>query len=125
MSAVRTSAGASIRRNGSLLAAGMRTPTRRPTRVTTLEAVALGWTRRPIGHPCRRGTVRAHLYLPGDYPVCRFPGGVRAYSSPGGTVTTLLREATADSCRGDLRQATGQDSLPHRLWDLGWRLCKA
>jgi hypothetical protein len=35
------------------------------------------------------------------------------------------REATADPCRGDLRQATGQGSLPYRLWDLGWRLYKA
>jgi hypothetical protein len=53
------------------------------------------------------------------------PGRVRACSSPGGTATTLLREAAADPCRGDLRQATGQDSLPHRFWDLGWRLCRA
>jgi hypothetical protein len=125
VSAVRTSAGASIRRIGSLLAAEKRIPTRQPTQVTTLEAVALGRTRLRTDHPCRRGTVRAHLYLPGDYQVYRFPGGVRACSSPDGTATTLLREATADPCRGDLRQATGQGSPPHRLWDLDWRLCRA
>jgi hypothetical protein len=121
----RISAGASIRRIGSLLAAGRRTPTRRPTRVTTLEAAALGRTRRPTGHPCHRGTVRAHLCLPGGYWVYHFPDGARACSIPGETTTILLREATAEPRRGDLGQATGRGSPPHRLWDLGWRLCRA
>jgi hypothetical protein len=88
VSAVRTSAGASIRRIGNLLAAGRRTLTRQPARVTTLEAATLGRTRRLTGSPCRSGTVRAHLCLPGDCRVYRFPDGERACSSPGGTVTT-------------------------------------
>jgi hypothetical protein len=117
--------GVSIRKIGNLLAAGRRTPTRRPTQVTTLEAGALGQTRRRTGHPCRRGRVRAHLCLPGDYQGYRFPGRAKACSSPGETAMTLPREATADPCRGVLRQATGQGSPPHRLWDLDWRLCRA
>ncbi len=125
MSAVRISAGVSIRRIGSLLAAGRRTPTHRPTRVTTLEVDALGRTRRRTGHPCRRGTVRVHLYLLGDCRVYRFLSGARACSSPGETATTLPREATAGPCRGDLRLAIGQGSPPHQLWDLDWRLCRA
>ncbi len=64
MSAVRRSAETSIRRIRSLLAAGRRTPTRRPMRVTILEAAALGRTWRLTGHPCRQGTVQAHLCPP-------------------------------------------------------------
>jgi hypothetical protein len=90
-----------------------------------LEAAALGRMRRPTGHPCHCGTVRAHLCLPGGYRVYRFLGGARACSSPGAAATILLREVTAEPRRGDLRQATGQGSPPHRLWDLGWRLCRA
>ncbi len=89
----------------SLLAAGRRT--RRPTRVTILEAAALGRTWRLTDHPCRQGTVQAHLCLPGDYRACHFPGVVRACSSPGKTATTHR-----GLCLGNLRQATGRGSPP-------------
>jgi len=114
VSVVRRSAETSIRRIRSLLAAGKRSPTHRSTRDTFLVAAALGWTWRPTGHLCHRGTVQAHLCLPGDYRVCCFPGVVRACSSPGETAMINLREATAEPCRGNLRQATGRGSPPHR-----------
>jgi hypothetical protein len=114
VSAMRKSAETSSRRIRSLLAAGRRTPTCRPMRVTILEATALGRTWRLTGHPCRRGTVQGQLCLLGDYRVCRFPGMVRACSSPGETTTIHLREATAELCRGSLRPATGRGSPPHR-----------
>ncbi len=71
-----------IRRFRSLLAAGKRILTRRPVRVTTLEAAAPGRAWRLIGHPCRRGTVQVHLCLSGDHRACHFQGVVRACSSP-------------------------------------------
>ncbi len=125
MSAVRRSAETSIRRIWSLLDAGEWTPTRRSTRVTILEAAALGRAWQLTGHPCRRGTVQVHLCLPGDYRAYRFPGVVRACSNLGEIATIRLREATAEPCRGSLRPATGRGSPPHRWWDLGWRLCRA
>jgi hypothetical protein len=125
VSAVRMLAGASIRRIGNLLGAGMKIPTHWPMRVTTLEADALGRTRRLIGHPCRRGTARAYPCLPEGCRAYRFPDGARACSSPGETATSPLRKVTADSCQGSLRQATGQGSLPHQSWDLGWRQYRA
>ena len=125
MPAVRMLAEASIRRIESLPGAGRKIPTHRPTRDTTLEVDALGRTQRRTGHPCRRGTVQACHCLPEDRRPHRLPGKARACSSPGETATTPLQEATADPCRGGLRRATGQGSPPHRLWDLGWRLCRA
>ncbi len=121
MSAVRMLAEASIRRIRSLPGAGMKIPTHQPTWVTTLEADALGRTRRRTGHPCRRGTAQACPCLLGDCRVYRFPGEARACNSPGETAMTPLQEATADPCRGGLRQATGQGNPPHQSWDLGWR----
>ncbi len=105
MPVVRKSAETSIRRIRSLLAAGKRIPTRRPARVTPLEAAALGRAWRLTGHPCHRGTVQVHPCLPGDHRACHFPG-VRACSSPGKIATIHRREATAELCRGSLRQAT-------------------
>jgi hypothetical protein len=125
VSAVRMLAEASIRRIESLPGAGKKIPTHRPTRATTLEEDALGRTQRRTGPPCRRGTVQACPCLPGDCRAYRFPGEARACSSPGETATTLLREATADPCRGDLRQATGRGKLLHQSWDLGWRQYRA
>ena len=125
MSAVRMLAEASIRRIRSLPGAGMKIPTHQPTWVTTLEADALGRTRRRTGHPCRRGTVQACHCLPGDRRSYRFPGEAKACSSPGGTATTLLREAAADPCRDDLRQATARGKLLHQSWDSGWRQYRA
>ena len=125
MSAVRMLAKASIRRIGNLLGAGKKIPTLRPMRVTTLEADALGRTQRRTGHPCRRGTARVHPCLLGGCRAYRFPDGSRACSSPGETATTLLREATADPCGGDLRQATARGKLLHQSWDLGWRRYRA
>jgi hypothetical protein len=130
VSAVRMLAEASIRRIESLLdreppGAGKKIPTHRPTRDTTLEADALGQMQRRTGHLCHRGTVQVCPFLPGDRRAHRFPGEVGACSSPGGTATTLLREATADPCRGDLRQATGRGKLLHQSWDLGWRQYRA
>ncbi len=125
MSVVRMSAEASIRRIESLPGAGKKIPIHRPTRDITLEANARGRTQRRTGHPCRRGTVQACHCLPGDRWSYRFPGEAKSCSSPGGTATTLLREATADPCRGDLRQVTGQGKLLHQSWDLGWRQYRA
>ncbi len=119
MSAVRMLAEASIRRIENLLGAGKKIPTHRPTRDTTLEADALGRTRRQTGHTCRRGTVQACPCLPGDCRVYRFPGEARACNSPGETATTLLREAMADPCQGDLRQATGQGKAAPPVMGLG------
>jgi hypothetical protein len=62
---------------------------------------------------------------PGDRRSHRFPGGAKACSSPGGIATTLLREATADPCRGNLRRTTGRGKLLHQSWDLGWRQFRA
>ncbi len=125
MSAVRMSAEASIGRIESPPGAGKKIPTHRPTRDTTLEEDARGRTQRRTGHPCRRGTVRACHCLQGDCRAYRFPGEARACSSPGGITTTLLREATTDPCRGDLRQATARGKLLHQSLDLGWRQYRA
>ncbi len=125
MSAVRVLAEASIRRIESLPGAGRKIPTHRPTRDITLEADALGGTQRRIDHPCRRGTVQVCHCHPGDRRSYRFPGEAKACSSPGGIATTLLREATADPCRGDLRRITGRGKLLHQSWDLGWRRYRA
>ncbi len=115
MSSVRMLAEASIRRIESLPGAGRKIPTHRPTQDITPEADALGRT----DHPCRRGTVQACHCLPGDRRSYRFPGGAKACSSPGEIATTLLREATADPCRGDLRRTTGRGKLLHQSRGLG------
>ncbi len=94
--------------------AGCREEDPDPPASATLEAATLGWAWRLIGHQCRQGTVQVHLSLPGDHRVCHLPGVVRACSSPGEIGTTHLREATAEPCRGNLRQATGRSSPPHR-----------
>ncbi len=125
MSAARMLAEASIRRIESLPGAGRKIPTHRPTRDITLEADALGRTQRRIDHPCRHGTVQACHYLPGDRRSHRFPGEAKACSSPGRIAMTLLREATADPCRGDLRRTTGRGKLLHQSWDLVWRQYRA
>jgi hypothetical protein len=116
-----------IRRTRILLAAGKRILTRRPARVTTLEAAGHGPAWRLTGHPCRQGTVQVHLCLPGCHWAYHFPSVVRVCSSPGEIGRTRLREATAGPCRGSLslrqatgrgslslRQATGRGSPPHR-----------
>jgi hypothetical protein len=123
--AVRMLAEASVRRIESLPGAGKKISTHQPTRDITLEADALGRTRRQTGHPCRRDTVRACHCLPGDRRPHHLPGEARACSSPVGIATTLLREATADPCRGDLRRTTGRGKPRHQSWDLGWRQFRA
>jgi hypothetical protein len=125
VSAARMLAEASIRRIESPPGAGRKIPTHRPTRNITPEADALGWTQRRTGHPCRRGTVQACRCHPGDRRSYRFPGEAKACNSPGGIATTLLIEATADPCRGDLRRTTGRDKLLHQSWDLDWRQYRA
>jgi hypothetical protein len=123
--AVRLLAEASIRRIESLPGAGRKIPTHRPMRDISLGADALGRTLRRADHSCRRGTVQACHCHPEDRRSYRFPGEARACSSPGETATTLLREVTADPCRGDLRQTTGRGKRLHQSWDLGWRRFRA
>jgi hypothetical protein len=125
VSAVRMSAEASIRRIESLPGAGRKIPTHQLMRDISLGADALGRVLQRADHPCCRGTVRACHCLPGDHRPHRLPGEARACSRPGGIATTLLREATAGPCRGDLRRTTGRGKLPHRSWDLGWRRFRA
>jgi hypothetical protein len=121
VSAVRMLAEASIRRIETLTGAGRKIPTHRSMPDINLGADALGRTQRQADHPCRRGTAQACHCHPGDRRSHRFPGGAKACSSPGGIATTLLREAMADPCRGDLRRTTGRGKPLHRSWDLGWR----
>ncbi len=125
MSAARMLAEASIRGIESLLGAGRKIPTHRPTRDITLEADTLGRTQRRTDHPCRRGTVQACHCHPQDRRSHRFPGEARACSSPGRVAATLRREAMADPCQGDLRRTTGRGKPRHQSWDLGWRQFRA
>ena len=125
MPTVRTSAIASIMRIESLPGAGKKIPTHRPMQDISLGADALGRTLRRADHLCRRGTVQACHCHPEARWSYRFPGGARVCSSPGETAAILLREVTADPCRGDLRQATGRGKLRHQSWDSGWRQYRA
>ncbi len=100
----------------------------RLVRVTTLGAVDPGRVQgRPTDRLCLRGTVPVHHCLPGDSRAYRLPGVARVCSSRDGVGTTRLLEVTAVPYRGShsLKQAAGRGSPPHRLWDLGWRPCRA
>ncbi len=99
------------RRIESLPGAGRKIPTHQPMQDISLGADALGRTRR------QTSSVQACHCHPGDSRSYRFPGEARA--------TTLLREGTADPCRGDLRQTTGRGKRLHQPWDLGWRQFRA
>jgi hypothetical protein len=92
MAGLNIGAPARLQRGGrALLPAGASTPLGGSSgEVTILEAAALGRAWRLTGHPCRRGTVQAHLCLPGGCRACSLPGVVRACSSPGETSTIHL-----------------------------------